>query len=247
MTSNPNTNISISESPIRVREPLLDQVFVDGVRVVGFGSLMSPLSARGTFPSLQDFKTVRVHGYRRVFSVPGCIFFDHGIADLSSLKIAGLSVEKAEGCSFIAAAFTIADNTADTFLRRENTYDFELVPYEVIGEGEEEKTETGLMCVSSTDEKYISRWGQDVFDSLYRARGVHTIWGWGETSGILPCDVYLRHCYLSAQALSQLALNSFLDDTYLADRKTTIRSYLQQNETILQCEPPPSLIGRYSG
>lgn len=40
---------------------------------------------------------------------------------------------------------------------------------------------------------------------------------------ILPCRVYLRHCVLAAKACGEVAYASFLDQTYLADRKTTIR------------------------
>ena len=43
------------------------------------------------------------------------------------------------------------------------------------------------------------------------------------------------------------ALESFLDDTYLADRKTTLREYLASHPHVMASEPPPSLAERYSG
>ena len=69
---------------------------------------------------------------------------------------------------------------------------------------------------------------------------------------MLPCRVYLRHCVLAAKKLSKLsgseaAYNSFLDDTYLADRVTTVRTYLAQHPDIMKELPPPELAGRYSG
>jgi hypothetical protein len=36
--------------------------------IVGFGSLLSRNSALYTFPDLQDFRTVRLRGFRRVFA-----------------------------------------------------------------------------------------------------------------------------------------------------------------------------------
>jgi hypothetical protein len=70
------------------------------------------------------------------------------------------------------------------------------------------------------------------------------IWGY---SDILPCRVYLRHCYLAAKSLGTEAEASFLDGTVLADRYTTVREYLGRNPDILREEPPMDLIGRYSG
>ena len=62
--------------------------------VIGFGSLLSEKSARSTFPSLSDFKPVRVDGYRRVFTHPTAIFFERGIADKESKRMASLSIER---------------------------------------------------------------------------------------------------------------------------------------------------------
>lgn len=64
---------------------------------------------------------------------------------------------------------------------------------------------------------------------------------------VLPCRTYLRHCALSAQALSSEAHVSFLDNTYLADRKTTVRQHLDANPEILEELPPPHLAERYCG
>ena len=69
---------------------------------------------------------------------------------------------------------------------------------------------------------------------------------------VLPCRVYLRHCVLAAKKLSdqsssEAAYNSFLDDTYLADRVTTVKTYLAQHPDIMYELPPPELAARYSG
>lgn len=64
---------------------------------------------------------------------------------------------------------------------------------------------------------------------------------------VLPCRVHLRHCVLAAQKLGPSAYASFLDNTFLADRKTTVRQHLSTNATIMTEEPPATLTDRYSG
>ena len=53
---------------------------------------------------------------------------------------------------------------------------------------------------------------------------------------------------LAAKSLSDAAYNDFLDHTFLADRKTTIREYLATTGSgIMEEEPPESLKARYGG
>jgi len=44
-----------------------------------------------------------------------------------------------------------------------------------------------------------------------------------------------------------VAYQSFLKDTVLADRQTTVGEWLEQNPEILDELPPLSVMGRYSG
>ena len=64
---------------------------------------------------------------------------------------------------------------------------------------------------------------------------------------MLPADVYLRHCVLSAQKAGHEAYRSFLDDTLLCDRVTTLRQYLDANPEIMNVQPPPGLESRFNG
>jgi hypothetical protein len=70
----------------------------------------------------------------------------------------------------------------------------------------------------------------------------------------------LKHCVLASWNCGKnkdgswstdddggLCYNSFLDDTYLVDRKTTIRQYLKQFPSVMATEPPESLRERYGG
>ena len=242
------------------------------VQILGFGSLMSEQSARTTFPHLTNFRIVRVQGYRRVFRHPAAIFFERGIADMESLQIASLSAEKQEGSSFIASVFSIEGETGENFLKREEEFDFHMVPFtsclkdqdnlwlgEVEKERENKREEegegagagegVGLMCVGGTDAHYVARWGQATYAEKYLSRGLQGVWNWRPDSGLLPCAVYLRHCYLSAKKLTSTheIFDSFLNETYLCDRVTTVGEYLAAHPDVLTTLPPESLADRYGG
>jgi len=119
--------------------------------------------------------------------------------------------------------------------------------------------QVGVLCTRYTDDDYINRWGKERFDENYSKYGIDTIWGYKTNSGLLPCRVYLKHCYLASQSqsmdmgsgsssLSKQCFNSFLDETFLVDRKTTIRQYLKENPNLIENTiPPPGFEERYSG
>ena len=236
-------------------DPTLSQYFsrpnhAEGCVVIGFGSLLSETSARSTFPTLSNFRPVRVEGYRRVFTHPTAIFFERGIADLSSKRMASLSIEKAPGHSFCGCAFVIDSNEdPESLLEREEEFGFEIVKFSSLLEANSDGGEEGIICTSSRDEIYYQRWGEERFKTRYGPHGITSIWDdWNVPgSGILPCSVYLRHVYLAAQKAGEHMLDSLLDETYLVDRTTTIRQYLNENPQVLEELPPQNLIGRYSG
>ncbi len=52
---------------------------------------------------------------------------------------------------------------------------------------------------------------------------------------------------LAAHSLGADAGDNFLDSTFLADRRTTVRAYLQAHPDIMTEQPPSAVAGRYSG
>ena len=101
------------------------------------------------------------------------------------------------------------------------------------------------MCAKGTDEEVIQRWGQEWFQENYIQNGPPSVWNWqGE---IYPCRIYLRHCVLAAAKCGAEVEASFLDDTYLYDKVTTIRQHLANDPSIMQEVPPESVAGRYDG
>lgn len=223
------------------------------VTLIGFGSLLSETSSRTTFPQLVNFRLGRVNGYRRLFRHPAAIFFERGIARPETKEISSLSVEYVgEGATgeegFVCSLFDVMHFNLQDFLDREEEFAFTMVEFTELGEGD--KRGKGLMCLATTDAHVEDRWGKGYIKRKYGVHGLNSIWDeWGPESGILPCPVYLRHCVLSARKQGQdgPAFRSFLRETFLADRKTTIEEHLARRPDILQTKPPPSVSGRYSG
>ena len=224
------------------------------ITILGFGSLLSEKSARTTFPDLEDFRLGRVANYRRVFGHPASIFFQRGIANLETKEISSLSAEYCEGhAGFICSVFEVPSKDmmkvgvpSAAFLAREEEFNI-ITGVEYTSLENLNMEGYGILCTSSSDAAYLSRWGEEHFEQQYRKYGVETIWGWGRDSGLRPCAVYLRHCYLAAKSMGTMCLNSFLDETFLVDRETAVREYLASHPEILDTQPPPELVGRYSG
>lgn len=224
------------------------------ITILGIGSLLSERSSRMTFPHLQNFRLGRVSNYRRVFGHPASIFFQRGIANKETLEMSSLSAEYVEddNATFVCTIFDVpnTDMMEDgipsmAFLEREEEFDIITVPYIDLNDGQEKQG--GILCTRSSDEAYVARWGMERFTKNYGQYGVNSIWGWAPESGLLPCATYLRHCVLAAKANGLECFDSFLDETFLADRRTTIRSYLASKPQIMTIEPPPELALRYGG
>lgn len=216
--------------------------------------------------------------YRRVFGHPASIFFQRGLANEETNEFSSLSAEefvpedadaKYQG-GFICSVFEVPRDQVyndeegsdghrfakptGAFLEREEEFDIVEVPYMEISEkdgtakGFPLEAKKGTLCTRYTDEGFVERWGQRRFDEHYGKYGIQTIWGWEPDSGLLPCRVYLRHCYLAAQSMGPKCLDSFLDETFLVDRTTTIREYIQRNQGLIENTiPPPGFEERYSG
>lgn len=140
-------------------------------------------------------------------------------------------------------------------LEREEEFNFVDVPFYALNSegGGGEAIGSGYMCTRATDEEVLDRRGHRAkyTDALQEAYGFTSIWeGWNAASGLLPTPVYCRHCVLASQkqGIPQEAADSFLDETFLCDRKTTLREYLATDGAhVMTTQPPAALVGRYSG
>uniref|UniRef100_A0A7S0IWQ4 Gamma-glutamylcyclotransferase AIG2-like domain-containing protein n=1 Tax=Calcidiscus leptoporus TaxID=127549 RepID=A0A7S0IWQ4_9EUKA len=214
------------------------------ITILGLGSLLSERSSRTTFPDLENFRLVIVKGYRRTFAHTPSIFHERGIANRDTLEMASLSAEPCTTGSFVCTAFEVFDQGMDAFREREEEFELRMVPYLDLDGAQ---GGLGMLCVCSTDEAYIEAWGSARFERLYLQQGLTTIWRWPIDSMLRPCAAYLRHCALAAEKMGPHCQTSFLDDTYLVDRVTTVRAYLEKFPEVLSTLPPPSLCERYGG
>jgi hypothetical protein len=255
----------INHTTCTVQEAISD----DGttITILGFGSLLSEKSSLLTFPTLTNFRLVRVPNYQRMFAHPTSIFFQRKIANRSTLEMASLSCEYNPNCSFIATAFDIPvsdmiDVTTNTytpkseFVQREEEFAIIPVPYmeqyDINATAAETKTKTnqvGMICAKSSDEIYMAKWGYEHFQVRYQQYGITDIWNYPSTFiSIKPCTIYLYHCYTASKNMGQECHDSFLDETYLVDRTTTLRQYLKDHPTLFHnLQIPPELQDRYCG
>lgn len=239
------------------------------VTILGLGSLLSERSSKTTFPDLKNFRLGRVSNrYRRVFDHPTSLFFQRGIANLETKEFSSLTGEEFEmdpdskyRGGFICSIFEVprdqvyqdeSSEPTGEFLEREEEYSLTEVPFIDFSDTDENAgdvyTKVGVLCTRLSDEGFIERWGKERFYENYGKYGLPTIWGFGPDSGLRPCRVYLRHCYLAAKSMGQECFDSFLDETFLIDRTTTIREYIDQNPGLIEnAVPPPGFEDRYGG
>merc|ERR1712196_307121 len=89
----------------------------------------------------------------------------------------------------------------------------------------------GVICPASTDAELPS--------DFSIPKHLPHVWDWSSTSGLLPADIYLRHCLLAMQKIGGDAEKSFYNETYLVDRQTTLKTYLEDGvlERVLAVRP----------
>jgi hypothetical protein len=230
---------------------------VNPVTILGYGALLSEESARLTFPCLSNFRFVKIQGMRRVFSHPHLFLIDQKLVDpLATSKLASLSVEftSSQDIGFVAAAFEVEldDDQRLNFVTREPEYEIETVPYFVLSDklekGRESPIGYGVICTARPNDDNLPM----ILDAPRKrltALG-KSIWQWKPDSGLLPADVYLRHCLLAVNKADSSAEQSFLDDTVLVDRTTSLREYLSRHgnrDRVMNTLPPEHLKKRFNG
>jgi len=218
--------------------------------VLAYGGLQSEVSSRLTFPTLTNYRLVTVHGFRRVFAHPHFFLCGSGLVDpLKSKEAGSLSVERATGSSFVAAAFDVDMDASEraAFEEREIEYQIREIPFHSLGESSDAAPEgEGLLCLANTNEGLtVDMRATPWVQSLPQGWGV---WSWPYDSGLLPAQMYLRHCLLAVKKAGAIAERSFREDTLLCDRRSTLASYLQAHEEeVMAVRPPPELAVRFGG
>ena len=211
-----------------------------------------------------------------MFAHTAPVFFERGIADGKSREISSLSMEALEPgddpreahgpCGLVATYFEIPGAEFPALAAREAEFELRAVTYE--DDGDDEGSSDGkkaILCVRSSDAAYVERHCERTRGTgggdgsrgvecgcvacVLRGFGEERIWYPGRCSppAVYPTRAYARHCVLAAESLGAHALASFLDHTFLADRRTTLRTHLERNPSLIETPPPPELAERYGG
>jgi hypothetical protein len=203
-----------------------------------------------------------------VFAHTTSIFHVRGVA--RGREAASLSIEEAEGDSasnsLIVSLFEVpfSEEAAAALLEREHEFRFVSVK-PLCRAGIVEEPHRAVACASWNDGEYRALRIRDEEDWRGRYSGVSAlgeefsisrVWekdgrGSGdktdESEMILPCRAYLRHVVLAARSLGEDAERCVLDNTFLADRRTTVREHLERDPSVMLELPPPGLESRYGG
>jgi hypothetical protein len=171
-----------------------------------------------------------------------------GSAEQFALAPAAADAALSEGRYMYATAFCIPPEAMAVFREREPEFAYVAVqPY--AADCNERDGQPAIMCGRGSDELLLERLGGE---SEAGAEGWRTmVSGWGITSlwgldreTLLPCRPYLRFCVLASEALD--VRDNFIDTTFLADRRTTVREYLLKNPTLMSTLPPESVRAFYT-
>jgi hypothetical protein len=219
--------------------------------IIGYGALMSKKTAHRIFPSLQNFKVVKIFGWKRVFAHPAIIYYERGIANTETKEVSDLSIEPSQDLDspLFVCTFQVPTSCLKKYIESEDEFDYKVVPfYDLDGNLEGH----GIACAGfSSDSEYIEKrlnGSYELFSEIWYLKwGIDRIW----REDVLPCRIYLRHVILAAQKLAEeynlaVILDNLLDFTFLGDRKTTIRAYLHHND-IMETKVPDHLLQYYSG
>lgn len=201
------------------------------ISVVGFGSLLSETSARETVPALENYRLVRVPGYRRVFDKVGIVFISRHGESPDSLELAACSTEADSECEIIAAQFECTEEDFLQLYEREHRYRWVEVETLHYRDG---TSALGRMCTGYTDRDY--RLNKCVTRAEYQYRVGQYYTGALWRRDILPNPRYLGFCLLAAASQGAEVLDNFLDSSFTADGRS-LREYLQQRPELMPEAP----------
>lgn len=213
------------------------------ITICGIGSLMSENSARKTFPNLKAFRKGYIENYQRAFNLVDLCSIKRGFIDfptdelmcLSAVKITEQDLVKCN--KLLVILFEIPTSSFQDFVKREQYYQFSLVQYFDFTTSLQGQIKKAVLCCQSTDEIYRSTYFHD--DSEYHVNVGQYFSGrlWYNIQDInttiyKPSRRYLKLCLQAARLLGSDYLDNFLDNSFLMDGHTSIRSYLSSNEEL---------------
>jgi len=182
---------------------------------LGYASLLSPISIRRLSPNVGRIIPVDIPGHARCFNSYGTLSIAKGLAHKDDKELAHAAAILRAGSTLYALAFELDETDFTTYQRHEFRYDLREVQVVSRKTGE---ALSAIICYEGADQV-----GVPDISALYAQYGVSAFWH----TQHLPAEVYLKHCLAAARELGEDWVNNFLDTTYIHDRETSLRSYLE--------------------
>lgn len=195
--------------------------------VLGLGSLMNEDWARPTCPQMENFRLVKMDGYRVVFNKT-CSFavleYKLPIDDKPYASLSAVPDPDMKGM-YVSAFEVPASEWADLALRE---FEYKLVMAPFLENGEQKH---GVLCGGdwdsdeqcrqsiSADPFRLARYEE--FKRLYPG----PLW----RNDLLPFTPYLKRCLDSLSRLDQEVYNNWLETTFVGDGRT-IKDYLKSDD-----------------
>lgn len=207
----------------------------DRIAIFGYGSLLSVWSCRRTCPSVSNHRLAVLPGWQRVFSLVSASQLRNGNADQVLRQLAAVAVAptfQLESPPFtVGALFSINPDDFAALRKREHRYEMKKLDCYEADDVKRERPIPAFVVVESTDENYFRKCNSEQAEGEAEGSKYHELIGqfyggslWGRRD-IFPVTKYLRFCVAAAHVLGGSAAQSnFLDASFLADRRTSIRT-----------------------
>ena len=188
--------------------------------VIGYASLLSPISIRRLFPNVGRIIPVEIYGHARCFNSYGTLSIAKGLAQKDDKELAHAAAILRPGSTLYALAFELDKTDFETYQRHEFRYDLREVQVVSRETGE---ALSAIICYEGADHLIdTSLVGVRDIYALYAQYGVSAFWH----TKHLPAQVYLRHCLAAARELGEDWVSNFLNTSFIHDRETSLRDYL---------------------
>ena len=192
------------------------------ITIFGYGSLMSEESTKITMPTATNFRKGILEGYRRIYNLVSVSGIRNGTVNMATKEIAALSIAVWADGRVFGCIFEIPHVELAGYLEREHRYK----PVEVkVWDCAQESYVTALTVVENMDADYKSSLKGGDAEYFERVGKYYSESLW-ERTDIFPMKKYMLNCAFAANLLGGIEwVNNYLDNTYLSDRSTTLRSY----------------------
>ena len=189
--------------------------------VIGYASLLSEISIRRLFPNVGRIVPVEIPNHARCFNSYGTLSVSAKLAKSGSQELAHASAILRPNSTLLALAFELDETDFATYERHEFRYSLREVD---VVTRETRDVISAIICYENTDHLiHMELVGAaDIFE-LYEQYKVTSFWH----GQYLPAEIYLEHCLAAARNLGAAFVDNFLDATFLYDRETSLRKYLE--------------------